>query len=156
MYLHRFPELLSGAWAAPGPALETPPDPDHGKVGAHDLVTEEVHALRHLFRISPDRIGVRARLGILSFERGRFDEAEFHLRWVCERDPRHGEAHLYRGEALHRLGKTDEALPILERARELDPGNARTHYLLGILYAGRERTEEAEENYRRARQLWNS
>jgi Flp pilus assembly protein TadD len=156
MFMHRFRETAAEE------GLERDPTSFGGRDFAiatwlsDDFSRDEIHALRDLFRVSPHRVGVRARLGILSFERGRLDEAEFHLRWVCERDPMHREAHLYRGEALQLLGRAEDALPVLERARELDPGNARAHYLLGLVYDRRQCSLEAEENYRRARELWNS
>jgi Flp pilus assembly protein TadD len=72
---------------------------------------------------------------------------------VCGQDPDHAAAHLYRGEALNRLGRVDEALEVLERARVLSPDHARIYYLLGILYDRKYLREEASAMYRRAREL---
>ena len=75
------------------------------------------------------------------------------MRWVCEHDAENGAAFFYRGEALNRLGRTEEAMPVLERATVLQPSNARAFYLLGILYDRKHLPEEAALMYRKAREL---
>ena len=43
-------------------------------------------------------------------------------------------ATVLRGEALNRLGRSDEALDVLLRAVELDPDNARAYQVMGMIY----------------------
>jgi Flp pilus assembly protein TadD len=109
--------------------------------------------LRKAARLDPGGLDVRANLGILHFRRGLYVECEEELRWVCEHDKEHALAYFYRGEALNRLGKVDEALETLERAVVLQPGKARIYYLLGILYDRKNLPREAAPMYRRAREL---
>jgi Flp pilus assembly protein TadD len=109
--------------------------------------------LRKAARIDPGGLDVRANLGILYFRRGLYAECEAELRWVCDHDKEHALAHFYRGEALNRLGKVDEALEMLERAVVLQPAKARIYYLLGILYDRKNLPREAAPMYRRAREL---
>lgn len=110
-------------------------------------------ALRKAVRLEPESVSVRAALGILHFRRGVYAIAESELRWVCEQDHDHADAFYYRGEALNRLGRFDEALEALERAIALEPGNSRAFYTLGHLYDRKHLPEEAALMYRRAREL---
>jgi Flp pilus assembly protein TadD len=98
---------------------------------------------------------VEARVGaaILSFRRGLYPEAEIQLKRICERNPSHGPAHFYRGEALNRLGRVDEALETMERTIQLQPRNWRAYHTLGMLFDRKEDRERASEMYRQARKL---
>jgi Flp pilus assembly protein TadD len=98
-------------------------------------------------------VEVRASVGILHFRRGIYAAAEAELRWVCERDPEHGDAFFYRGEALNRLGRYDEAMAALEHATVIQPRNGKAYYTLGILYDRKHLPEEAALMYRKAREL---
>ena len=121
-----------------------------GSLGRFDDAERELGRAQIL---APAEIAVRSGLGILCFRRGLYDQAEAELRWVCDQDPEHGPAHFYRGEALNRLGRMDEALDILERAARLQPNNYRTFYTMGILFDRKNLREEAAAMYRKAREL---
>jgi Flp pilus assembly protein TadD len=122
-------------------------------MGRYDAAERE---LRRALRIDPGSVPVRASLGILFFRRGVYQQAEIELRWVCEQAPEHGPAFFYRGEALNRLGRVDEAMDALERAIVLQPTNSKAFYTLGILYDRKHLTEEAGVMYRKARELTNA
>ena len=109
--------------------------------------------LRKAARLDPGGIDVRANLGILYFRRGLYSQSDQELRWVCDNDPDHTLAHFYRGEALNRLGRVDEALEMLERAAHLQPNRARIYYLMGILYDKKNLSREAGVMYRKAKEL---
>lgn len=109
--------------------------------------------LRKAQRLEPESVAVRAGLGVLAYRRGLYARAEAELGWVCEQDSEHGPAHYYRGEALLRLGRVDEAMETMGRALELQPGNARAFYAMGILYDKKNLSEEAAVMYRKAREL---
>jgi len=132
------PEVLSNLGAA------------LGALGRFDQAERE---LRRAMRIDPSRTDIRANLGILYFRRGLYQQADNELRWVCEQDPEHGPAHLYRGEALNRLGRIDEALDTLETASRLQPHNPRIYYVMGILYDRKHLPTEAAAMYRRSREV---
>jgi tetratricopeptide (TPR) repeat protein len=68
-------------------------------------------------------------------------------------DPDNASAHYYRGDALNRLGRVDEAMEALLRSLELRPGNARAYYAMGILYDKKHLPGQAAEMYRKAREL---
>jgi len=96
---------------------------------------------------------VRTAVGVLYFRRGLYTQAEAELRWVCSRDRDNGPAFYYRGEALNRLGRFDEAGQAMERAKVLLPNDPRPFYTLGHLYDRKHQAEEAAEMYRHARRL---
>ena len=122
-------------------------------LGGLGRYAEAEQELRKAARLAPNRVDVRANLGILHFRRGLYAQAETELAWVCREDPEHGPAHLYRGEALNRLGRSDQALEVLERASHLVPDNPRIFHLMGILYDRKQLPNEAAVMYRRAREL---
>ena len=122
-------------------------------VGAMGRYDDAEELLRRAQRLDSDNIAVRASLGILHFRRGVYATAEADLAWVCEQDDSHGPAFYYRGEALNRLGRYDEAMQVLERATVLQPHNARAFYTLGHLYDRKHMGEDAALMYRKAREL---
>lgn len=114
---------------------------------------EAERELRRAMRLEPGNVAARANLGILFFRRGLYAQADHELRWVCEHDHEHGPAHYYRGEALNRLGRVDEALDVLQRATRLQPSNARIYHTMGVLFDKKHMTAEANRMYRKAREL---
>lgn len=109
--------------------------------------------LRRAQRLDAESVSVRAAIGILYFRRGLYAQSETELRWVCARDRDHGQAFYYRGEALNRLGRFDEARQAMERAKALLPNDPRPFYTLGHLYDRQHQAAEAAEMYRQARRL---
>lgn len=65
-------------------------------------------------------------------------------------DPRHVKSMLNLGRVLLELERADEALAIIDAARNLDSTSVDVHRLLGRAYGELGRTEEAIESYRRA------
>ena len=109
--------------------------------------------IRRAQSVDADDPRVRLAVGILFFRRGLYAQAETELRWVCARDRESGPAFYYRGEALNRLGRYDDAVQALERAAVLLPNDPKPVYTLGHLYDRRHQPKEAAEMYRRARRL---
>lgn len=107
-------------------------------------------------RLAPEDPAIRTAVGILLFRRGLYARAEVELRPVCDGDCEHATAHYYRGEALNRLGRVDEALEVLGRAIELEPDDVRPYHTLGRLYDRKNQPEDAARMYRRARELTGS
>lgn len=114
---------------------------------------EAEDVLRRAQRLAGEDLAVRLGLGVLAFRRGTYALAETELQWVCAREPGHGPAFYYRGEALNRLGRFDEAIAAMERAAELMPTDPRPPYTLGHLFDRAGRRGDAVEMYRRAREL---
>ena len=121
--------------------------------GALGRFTKADRAIDRAIRIDP--VNVQARVGeaILSYRKGLYSEAEVQLKEICDRNPSHGPAHFYRGEALNRLGRVDEALEAMERTIQLQPRNWRAYHTLGKLFDRKKDPERASEMYRQAREL---
>ncbi|HUE77522.1 MAG TPA: tetratricopeptide repeat protein, partial [Longimicrobiales bacterium] len=62
-------------------------------------------------------------------------------------------AYFYRGEALNRLGRVEEAIQMLERSVQHDPSNAKAYHTMGILYDRKHLRQEATTMYRKAREV---
>lgn len=135
-------------------------EPDHAEALAHLGVAlaamgrfdEADEQVKKAVRLDPEGISVRVSLAILAFRRGLYEVAEVELRWVCGKDPSHSLAHFYLGEALNRLGRVDEALDALEKARALRPWDRRVFHTLGMLYDKKHDPQMAAEMYRCARE----
>jgi tetratricopeptide (TPR) repeat protein/tRNA A-37 threonylcarbamoyl transferase component Bud32 len=83
------------------------------------------------------------------------NDAEKALRYF-EEAPRTAESLRYRGQALLRLGKKDEALMALQEAVALNPNDAQSYAQLGDLHMEADRYEEAVAAYRQASELGDS
>lgn len=142
-------------------------------LAANELVPDNVDALAHLaaaygalgrfaeadrsidraIRLDPVNVQVRVGEAILAFRKGLYAAAEAQLKGICEGNPSHGPAHFYRGEALNRLGRVEEALETMERTIQLQPRNWRAYHTLGMLFDRKNDRERASEMYRQAREL---
>jgi Flp pilus assembly protein TadD len=142
-------------------------------LGAEELEPDNVELLSHLAAafgalgrfveadraidkaIFLDPMSVQARVGeaILTFRKGLYSAAEEQLKELCERNPSHGPAHFYRGEALNRLSRVEEAITTMERTIQLQPRNWRAYHTLGMLFDRKNDRERASEMYRQAREL---
>ena len=121
--------------------------------GALGRFAKADRAIGNAIRIDPENVQARIGEAILSFRKGLYPEAEVQLKEICDRNPSHGPAHFYRGEALNRLGRVDEALRAMERTIQLQPRNWRAYHTLGMLFDRKKDRERASEMYRQAREL---
>jgi Flp pilus assembly protein TadD len=121
--------------------------------GALGRFTEADQAIDRAVSLDPVSVQARVGVAILAFRKGLYSAAEEQLKGICEGNPSHGPAHFYRGEALNRLGRVDEALETMERTIQLQPRNWRAYHTLGMLYDRKDDRERASEMYRRAREL---
>ena len=136
-------------------------DPDNVEVLSHLATTygalgrfvKADRVIDSALRIDPANVQARVCEAILSFRKGLYAEAELRLKEICDRNPSHGPAHFYRGEALNRLGRVDEALKTMERTIQLQPRNWRAYHTLGMLFDRKEDRQRAAEMYRQAREL---
>jgi len=85
--------------------------------------------------------------------KGRFQEAERHLRVAVEERPSLSGARANLGVALSAQGKLDEGAEHLRRAIELKPDDAEAYRNLGETYALQGRMAEAAAQYARALEL---
>jgi len=84
---------------------------------------EEAHqAFLRAVALRPDLAQAHNNLGVLEAGAGRLDAACEHFRRAIGADADYAEAHFNLGRALKELGRDQEAAPILERARAVEPG----------------------------------
>ena len=117
------------------------------------MLRKQISGVGRAQRIYPNDLTVRANLGVLLFRRGLYAQADIEFKWVCEHDAEHVTAHFYRGESLNRLGRVDEAIEVMQRVVQLQPGNSKAYYTLGILYDRKYQKEEASQMFKKAREL---
>ena len=89
-------------------------------------------------------------LGGMYLERGRFDDAEAHLRVVVRYKPDNAGVRNNLGTALLRQGKLVEAIVEYQQAVQLDPDYAEVHYNLGSAWAELGKQEEAAAQFLQA------
>ncbi|TVP48961.1 MAG: tetratricopeptide repeat protein [Gemmatimonadales bacterium] len=154
----------AGAAANADLGPDAPSSQSAGTVEARRLLSEALEADRRgetevarrryeeALELNPTDPEIRTAWGRALMTRARHREAEVVLRALCEEDPGQVEAHRVLGEVLHRMGGDADALEVLERAAELDPGHPRPWYLMGLVHDGAGRPEQAAAMYRRSRE----
>lgn len=90
---------------------------------------------------------------IALYEAGRIDDCEKSARQLTRTYPKDGFCWKVYGTVLAQNGKTEQALPSLERALALTPRDADTHNSLGVVYDSLQRLEDALTHYRQALEL---
>lgn len=102
------------------------------------------HLGRMLEAVRPPEAEPYLDLGKGLLQLGRYEEAERTLRFVLERHGATARAEEWRGIALYRLGRVEEAIAALRRVVEKDPGRtADAWHNLGVTLKGAGREEEA-------------
>ncbi len=96
-----------------------------------------------ILRSAPEEVGALLGLGFCLLSVDRNEEAEAVIATAERLAPEQPEALHLRGVVRHRMGKPEEALPWLMRARALDPANARIAVSLAMAQDGCTRCEDA-------------
>lgn len=94
--------------------------------------------------IDPRNAGAEYVLGELAREAGRIPEAVEHFTRAARLDSGFGDAFLGLGMALVAEKRYSDAIPPLETAVKLQPGNPAGHYNLAIAYGREGRKEDAQ------------
>ena len=92
-------------------------------------------------------------LGYLLWTQDQFEEAAKEFQAELENVPESAQALAYLADADIHLGKQDDALPLAEKAVQVDPSIAKAHVDLGILYADRDRKDDAVKEFKAAIKL---
>jgi len=80
----------------------------------------------------------------------KFDQGRESFRAEVEENPYSSLANYYYGRFLLYDKDYKQALKYLQKARDLEPGNADYHFWTGIAYAGLKDSKQEEQNYRQA------
>ncbi|MGB6692108.1 MAG: tetratricopeptide repeat protein [Terracidiphilus sp.] len=97
-----------------------------------EYVAPYLKVLGRLEKTQPDDPLVQAALGRRDLKNGDFQSAAGHLRRALENGPPAATTYADLADALARLGQTDEALSLLEKAIDLDPYNPVTRKMLVV------------------------
>ena len=117
---------------------------NYGAMPLDQAVDEATAQLERALQIDPDLAAAHSAVG-LSFTRRRlYDEAGVHYRRSIELDPNYAPAfHWYGDTLMYGVNDPESALPLLERARELDPLSPVINVTLGEVFSQLGRFDEA-------------
>jgi serine/threonine protein kinase/tetratricopeptide (TPR) repeat protein len=143
------PEYVN-AWVALGGAYTL----KGSFLSLQDLVERAVEIERRAIALNPTSADAHMWLGSAVLQQGRTDEAIAEIREAVRLDPQNGQAYQGLARALW-VGKGDfaAAIPLFEKAIELNPEAGYSYLQLGLLLAWEGRYERAEEVCRRAVEL---
>jgi predicted CXXCH cytochrome family protein len=110
-----------------------------------EYVAAYLRVLGQLEQTQPDDPLVQAALGRRDLKDGNFSSAAGHLRRSLESRPTVATTYADLADALSHLGKTDEALPQIEKAIELDPFNPVTRKMLVVDLIGAKQYTKAHK-----------
>ena len=107
-----------------------------------------------ILAVAPDHADCLHLMGVLANQTGRSDLAVRLIGEALARDGGDAAYHSNLGNALHALGRLDEAGGSYRRALALKPDYAGAHYNLASLLQAQGRCEEALGHFERALALW--
>lgn len=123
---------------------------------ALDEMKDKEGAIRELHaavKANPREPNVHFGLGYLLWTQSAYAEAAQEFAAELANDPDHALARLYLADSDIQLGNMDAARPLLEALVKSEPGNAKAHLDLGIVYAETQRNGEAIREYEAAAKL---
>ena len=111
-------------------------------------------AIQRALRLNPDLAEAHTSLGLVKFQYAwDWNAAERELKQAIDLNPNYAIAHHFYADYLKAMGRFDEALGQIEKARELDPLSLAINTGVGhVLYLSRQ-YDRAIEEYRRAVEL---
>jgi tetratricopeptide (TPR) repeat protein len=97
---------------------------------------------------SPEPAGVERLRGMIWYQREQFPQAIAAFAKAAEQDPNDHESMEMQGVSLFRMGRTREALPLLEKARTgVQGANVDPNYVLALCYADMQRYDDARRAF---------
>jgi tetratricopeptide (TPR) repeat protein len=112
-----------------------------------------IQQFRNAIKANPREPDVHFGLGYLLWTQRQYPEAAAELQAELADNPNHAQALTYLGDADMQLNHADLALPMLEKAVQINPGLELAHLDLGILDSDAGRKEEALQELRTAAEL---
>jgi len=97
---------------------------------------------------APEPAGVERLRGMIFYQRAQFPQAIEAFAKAAEQDPNDHESIEMQGVSLFRLGRIQEALPLLEKARTgVEAANVDPNYVLALCYADLQRYDDARRAF---------
>ncbi len=112
-----------------------------------------IDQFRAAIKANPKAPNAHLSLGYMLWTDNEFEEAAQEFQAELANVPDSALALAFLADADIHLGKQDEALPLAEKAVQIDHSVAKTHVDLGILYAGSGRQEDAIKEFKTAIKL---
>jgi len=140
--------LIAGASAQNHAAANPPSLSDVRSLMAQGKLDDAQRELATLADVRPEPAGVERLLGIVEYQNNRMAEAQASFARALAQDPSDLEAMQMRGVVLYRMGKPDQAIPLLEKAHAAGPiANADPNYVLGLCYIAQKRYDDARHAF---------
>ena len=97
---------------------------------------------------TPEPAGVERLRGMIFYQRAQFQQAVAAFAKAAEQDPNDHESLEMQGVSLFRMGRTRDALPLLEKARTgVQGANVDPNYVLALCYADMQRYDDARRAF---------
>lgn len=104
--------------------------------------------LNQLAAQSPEAAGVERLRGMIFYQREQFPQAIEAFSKAAEQDPGDHESLEMQGVSLFRMGRSQEAIPLLEKARTgVQGANVDPNYVLALCYADAQRYDDARRAF---------
>ncbi len=112
-----------------------------------------IEQFRAAVKADPREPNVHFGLGYLLWTQNQFEEAAREFEAELVNVPANAQALAFLADSYMQLNRSDEALPLIQKAIKIDPNLARAHLDLGILYADAGHREEAIREFKTAARL---
>lgn len=112
-----------------------------------------IEQFRAAIRANPKEPNVHFGLGYLLWTQTHFDEAATEFEAEIANTPEHAQSLAFLADCYIHLGKEAEALPLAEKAIQIDPKSDRALVDLGILYSNNGRRDDAVNAFKQAIRL---
>jgi predicted Zn-dependent protease len=140
--------VAAGAPAQNNAAAMPPSLADVRSLMAQGKLDDARRELDALARVQPEPADVERLRGIVSYENNRMAEADASFARAMAQDPADLEAMQMRGVVLYRMGKPEDAIPLLEKAHAAGPiANADPNYVLALCYISAKRYDDARHAF---------
>jgi tetratricopeptide (TPR) repeat protein len=95
----------------------------------------EINLLKSILKEDPDNLQALIKLGNISMDSNRFQQAIDAYSKALEIDPRNVNVRVDMGTCYRRSGRSDKALEEFQKAIEIDPNHKYAHMNLGVVLA---------------------
>jgi tetratricopeptide (TPR) repeat protein len=113
-----------------------------------DNYDEAVISLEHSIKIDPLYIDSYILLGEIYYNRQDFAKASVIYEKLAELKKDDSNIYCWWGISLLKMGKTDSAMPLFNKAIEIDSTNIEAYYCIGYTYLENGRADEAYKIFR--------
>lgn len=117
-------------------------------LAAKGHIDQALNELNALAKAEPEEAGVERLRGTIFYQKELLPAAQAAFELAVQQDAQDRESTEMLGITLYRLGKPEEAIPLLEKANtEVKGANADPHYVLGLCYTDAKRYDDARRAF---------